>query len=135
MWCHLLTVSLTVNPRYLLKRVSSLIFGPTDKQFFTSLGPWKSVLFHRAAYIPLMSTACARYFTRLESNCCSMVRALIGCSANRFTCLLASSCVHESCHRLNLSLSSSVRSWSLKIYFSVDFSSIFLSVVMGGSFL
>jgi hypothetical protein len=51
-----------------------------------------------------MSIACVQYFTRLEFNCCSIVRVLIGCSTNRCTCLslmsiiFASSSVHsESC--------------------------------------
>jgi hypothetical protein len=53
-----------------------------------------------AAYIPLISTACARYFTKLEFNCCSMVRALIGCSANCCTCpgLASVIFVHSSVH-------------------------------------
>jgi hypothetical protein len=39
-------VSLRVHLRYFLKRMTSFVFRPTDKQIFTGLGPWESVLFH-----------------------------------------------------------------------------------------
>jgi hypothetical protein len=51
-WHHLLIVSLIVNLRYLFKSVNSIVFRPTDKQFFKILGPWKSMLFHRSRVNP-----------------------------------------------------------------------------------
>jgi hypothetical protein len=68
------------------------------------LGWLLTMLLHHfigATCIPLMSIACVWYFTRLDFNCCSMVRALIGCCVNHCTCLglasviFASSLVHS----------------------------------------
>jgi hypothetical protein len=39
----------TVHLRCLLKRVTSFIFRPADKQIFTGLSPWEPVLFHRGS--------------------------------------------------------------------------------------
>ena len=55
----------------------------------------------RAAYIPLMSAACARYFIKVEFSCCNMVLALIRCSVTCHTCpgLALATFVHSSAHR------------------------------------
>jgi hypothetical protein len=62
-----------------------------------------------AAYIPLMSTAYTWYCTKLNFSCCSMVRALIGCSMNCRTfpgfasTIFANSSVHSaSCSACSL---------------------------------
>jgi hypothetical protein len=36
----------TIHPSCFLKRVDSFLIIPSDKEFFTGVGPWKLVLFH-----------------------------------------------------------------------------------------